>query len=462
MVETPSSPPPAPRRARTGVTALVVVVALLLAAGAAVVVVRRGGDEGPGAASPAPAAPAPSGPATPTTPPTASRADPAAVETLKSQVAAIRGLAWKRPLTVNIISPDELARRLRDFTLADREKNRDRMAGDEATLKLLDLIPDRTDYAKIIDELLAGGVLGFYDDETKELFVGGDPGDGGEIDAATRSVIVHELTHALTDQHFDYGPPTKALGDADRTEELAGYIALLEGDAELVSLLWQERHLDDREQAEALFGQAGGNPLAALRAPRYVLDALRFPYEDGLAFVSARYDAGGFAAVDAAYRRPPASTEHILHPELYEAGPAPAPPALPDLAAATGCAPVDTGVLGEFDMAKVLREHVSTARADRAAAGWNGDAFRVVRCGATLGLADRWRADTAPDAIELAQVLSDWARGWSGGNRAPDAEGRFSGPSGAGRIVRSGSRVDLVLAGDPATADRVGQALPAA
>jgi len=119
---------------------------------------------------------------------------------------------------------------------------------------------------------------------------------------------------------------------------------------------------------------------------------------------------------------------------------------------------VDTGVLGEFDMAKVLREHVSTAQADRAAAGWNGDAFRVVRCGTTLGFADRWRTDTAADATDLAAVLADWSRGWSGAGRAPDAEGRFSGPSGAGRIVRSGSRVDLVLAGDAATADRVGRA----
>lgn len=454
MIDPPSPTSPSRRRGPlTLVIALAVVVALLLAAGAGVVAARRPSDGEPAAAVP-PTTGVPE--ADPTTPP---GTEPAAIETLKTQVAAIRGLAWKRPLAVEIVSQDELTRRVRELTLEDRAEHRDRIAGDEATLKLLDLIPDRTDYAETLDDLLAGGVLGFYDDETKELVVGGDP--GGDLDPAVRSVIVHELTHALTDQHFDYGPPTKALDDANRTEELAGYVGLLEGDAELVTQLWQERHLSGREQAEVLLGQTGGDPLAALRAPRYVLDALRFPYVDGLGFVDHRYQAGGFAAVDAAYRRPPDSTEHILHPELYEAGPAPAPPALPDLAAATGCGAVDAGALGEFDMAKVLREHVSTAQAERAAAGWNGDAFAVVRCGSTLGLADRWRTDTAADATDLARVLADWARGWSGSDRAPDAEGRFSGPSGAGRIVRSGSRVDLVLAGDAATADRVGRAVPA-
>ena len=452
MVETLT---PSPTRQTTPVViALTVVVALLLAVGAGVVASRGGSDSRPTpAAVPDTVAPDPA--------PTAPTGDqPAAVEELKAQVAAIRGLPWKRPLAVDIVSEDELARRVRELNLEEQEKNRDRIAGDEATLKLLDLIPDRTDYAQTVDELLAGGVLGFYDDETKELVVGGDP--EGDLEPATRSVIVHELTHALTDQHFDFGPPTTALDDANRTEELAAYVALIEGDAELVSDLWQQRHLSGREQAEALFGQLGGNPLALLGVPRYLLDALRFPYEDGLDFVRHRYEAGGFAAVDAAYRRPPVSTEHILHPELYEAQPAPDAPALPDLAAATGCAAVDAGVLGEFDMAKVLREHVGTAKAERAAAGWNGDAFGVVRCGSTNGLADRWSADTASDATELAQVLAEWSRGWSRSTGPPDAEGRFSGPAGAGRIVRSGSRVDLVLAGDVATADRVARALPAA
>ena len=450
---------PEPLRGRRVPVALVVVVAVLVLAGAGVVAVRQGDDAGSPAPPPTTGAEPPA-PSTTTTPGASlSARQEATVEALKAQVSAIRGLSWTRPLRIEVVSGDELARRVREHTREEQEEDRARLAGDEATMKLLGLIPDDIDYAKTLDDLFAGGVLGFYDDETKELVVGGDPDE--DLDVATRSVMVHELTHALTDQHFDYGPPTKALDDANRTEELAGYLALLEGDAELVAELWAERHLSPRDQVEAFFGQAAGDPLAVLRAPDYLVDALQFPYEDGLDFVRSRYDAGGFAAVDAAYRRPPTSTEHVLHPELYDAGQGSSPPALPDLAAATGCSAVDTGALGEFDMAKVLGEHVSTAQADRAAAGWNGDVFGVVRCGSALGLADRWRTDGPGDADELVRALRDWAAGWSGSGQPVDAGGRFSGPSGAGRIVRAGTGVDLVLADDPSTADRVARVLPA-
>jgi len=454
----PSSPQPSRRRG--ALVALTVALAVLLTAAAGLVAVRQAGDDNAAQSSAAPTSTAPARPESPSTTagPGLTPEQAATVETLKAQVSAIRGLAWRRALDVEIVSEEELARRVREYTETEREENRDRLAGDEATLKLLGLIPDRADYADIIDDLLSGGVLGFYDDETKELVVAGEPGE--DLDAATRSVMAHELTHALTDQHFDYGPPTKALEDANKTEELAGYVALLEGDAELVASLWAERHLSERQRKEAS-GQSGGNPLAGLLAPSYVLDALRFPYEDGLAFVERQYDAGGFAAVDAAYRRPPTSTEHILHPELYASWQVPDPPTLPDLAAATGCSAVDGGALGEFDMAKVLGEHVRTARADVAAAGWNGDTFAVVRCGSALALADRWRTDGPTDAGELLQALSDWARGWSGSSRAVDADGRFTGPSGAGRVARAGNAIEIVLAEDPATADRLSRALPA-
>ena len=381
------------------------------------------------------------------------------VEEIKGQVAAIRGLAWKGPVPVRVLTKDQLGERVRALNAEEVAENRDELTADESILKLLQLIDKDADYVKTIDAILAGGVLGFYDDEAKELFVGG--GGSASLDPATRATLAHELTHALTDQHFDFGTRTKALDDQDRTEEVAAFAALIEGDAELVAGLWQERHLSDRERREAT---AGGSADAGVyaKAPQYLLESLFFPYQDGLTFVRARHRAGGFAEVDNAYRNPPTSTEHILHPETYASGQTWAPPPLPDLAAATGCGQVDTGTLGEFDMAQILAREISGTDARNAAAGWNGDAFGVVRCGAALGLADRWQTDDPATAGRLTDALSRWARGWSGASRAPDAEGRFTGPSGSGRVVRNGARVDLVLADDVATADRLARALLAA
>ena len=380
------------------------------------------------------------------------------VEEVKAQVAAIRGLAWKGQLPVKVVTKDQLSARVRELNAEEIAENRDELTIDESVLKLLQLIPKDLDYAKTYDEILAGGVLGFYDDEAKELFVGG--GGSGPLDAATRSVLAHELTHALTDQHFDFGSRTKKLDDENRTEEAAAFIALIEGDAELVRILWEERHLSDSERLQAAIGGTADGG-AYDKAPRYLLESLFFPYQDGLAFVRSRHRAGGFAEVDNTYAKPPTSTEHILHPETYAAGQGWSRPPLPDLAAATGCGRVDTGTLGEFDMAQLLAGHISRGEARGAAAGWNGDAYGVVRCGAALGLADRWQTDNPGDAGRLADALTRWARGWSGSSRAPDAQGRFSGPAGSGRVVRHSGGVDLVLADDVATADRLVGALTA-
>ncbi|MDQ2825413.1 MAG: hypothetical protein M3Y04_00350, partial [Actinomycetota bacterium] len=368
------------------------------------------------------------------------------VDQVKAQVSAIRGLAWKLDLPVKVLSKADLAQKIRDLDAEQIGKTRDAMTADETVLKLLQLIPRNVDYVKTLDTLFAGAVLGFYDDETKELYVGGS-GAAGTIDVATRSVLAHELTHALTDQQFDFGTATRALDDQHRSEESAAYSAVIEGDAELVRTMWEQQHLTASERAEAARGGSDDSGTYD-KVPPYLVHSLRFPYDQGLAFVRARFQAGGFAEVDNAYRKPPVSTEQILHPELYAANQGSTPPPMPDLAAATGCGKVESGTLGEFDMSEVLGRQLNATDARRAAAGWNGDGYGVVRCGAAVGLADRWQTDTPADAARLVDALARWSRGWSGSSRAPDAAGRFSGPNGSGRVSQTSGRVELVLADD--------------
>lgn len=447
------APPKSPSSENTKVTValLVSLVAVLIVAGIGIATIRDTTENVREALSSTTIAPAGRGS---TTLPPANNLTPEqsrVVEEMKAQVAAIRGLEWKAALPVRFLTKDQLSQRVREINAEEMAEHRDELAADEAVVKLLGLIDKNVDYAKTIDTLLAGGVLGFYDHKAKELFVGAE---SGPLPPAVKVTLAHELTHALTDQHFDFGNRQKVLDDEDRTEETFAFSALIEGDAELVAGMWQERHLNARERAEAASGGSADASVYA-RAPRYLLESLFFPYQSGVDFARSRHRAGGFAEVDNAYRKPPTSTEHILHPETYAAGQTWSPPPLPDVAAATGCSSVDSGTLGEFDMVQMLASEISRTDANNAAAGWNGDAFRVVRCGAALGLADRWQTDNEAAAGRLADALNRWARGWSGSNRAADAEGRISGPTGSARVVRNGARVDLILADDVATADRV-------
>ena len=445
---------------KTTLGVLVALVVVLIAAGIGIATIRDARETVEKAVSTTTTTltPAAGGSTVPDTTP-ASDLTPAqskVVEEIKGQVASIRGLAWKGSLPVKVVSKDALAQRVRKLNAEEIAENREELTADESVLKLLKLLEKDVDYAKTIDTILAGGVLGFYDDEVKELYVGGA---GDNLDPATRATLAHELTHALTDQHFDFGTRTKALDDQQKTEELAAFSALIEGDAELVATLWQQQHLTARERQQAASGATAEALNAYARAPRYLLESLFFPYTSGLTFVESRHKAGGFAEVDKAYRNPPTSTEHILHPETYASGQTWSPPALPDLAATTGCSAVDTGTLGEFDMIQILSGELASNDAKSAAAGWNGDAYGAVRCGTALGLADRWQTDNPSEAGRLADALGRWARGWSGSTRAADAEGRVTGPAGSARVVRNGARVDIILADDLATADRLAGAL---
>jgi hypothetical protein len=455
---------------------LTIVVVLLVAAGLVAVAVRdagdRAGDRAGGGAvvgtpptgagtDPAtpPPTPPPTGPATPPAPTTTVAEVPEryrqAFRDLQDQVAALRGLAWKAPLNLRVVPRAQLAQEVR--RVLERDADPEKEAADEATLKILGLIPRDLDYPALIEDLLAEQVLGFYDPDTKELFVGGGD-ESGRLDPHTRFVIAHEMVHALTDQHFDFGARMEALEDADRFDELAAMSALIEGDATVSQYAWADANLSETEALAALFGGGGGSDVFS-RTPQYIRRALLFPYQAGEEFVTRLHRQGGFAAVDGAYRDPPVSTEQILHPELYPvATPAPPPP-LPDLAAATGCRALRTSALGEFDTGEVLDQHLGNDESAAAAAGWNGDAYTVLRCGTALALVNRWQGDAGSDATELSAALARWARPWSGSPTAPGADGRFSGPRGAGRVVRTGPVVELVLADDIGTLQRVLAAL---
>ena len=423
---------------------------VLLIGGAAAVAVARAVDGDSDTLPPSTTSAAPT-----TVAPDVDSPEAAEVERIRAQVSAIRGLEWEEPLPLRVVTPEELSRRVREKAVEGFEEDPAELAASETLLKLLGLIPDDLDYRRTLEDLLAGAVVGFYDDETKEMFVRDEPAAG--LSPATKATVAHELTHALADQHFEIGRRSRELDDSNRTEELAALSAVSEGDAELVSRIFAQRHLTEEERAAA--GASQGDASVYANVPRYLLRALLFPYVQGFSFVEALHRSGGFGAVDSAYRRAPTSTEHILHPDSYLAGEEWTSPSLPDVPQAAGCQRLEVGAVGEFDTAQILDEQLTAADSERAAAGWDGDSFVLVRCGTAAGVVDRWQAESDADAVELEQALRRWAAGWAASARPAGGDGRFAGTGGAGSVRRTGRVVDLVLADDAATVDRLVSAL---
>ncbi|MDW8185354.1 MAG: hypothetical protein RMM07_08875, partial [Anaerolineae bacterium] len=164
------------------------------------------------------------------------------------------------------------------------------------------------------------------------------------------------------------------------------------------------------------------------RAPRVIQEELLFPYDAGFTFVQALYERGGWEAINAAFRDPPASTEQILHPEKFFRRERPIRVTLPPLTdtLGSGWQLVDENVLGEFFLRVYLEERLPASQAEEAAAGWGGDRYAVYVNEAAgqdlLTLAVAW--DDEAEAQEFVDAYRAYATARYGGGPAREAQGQ--------------------------------------
>ena len=158
---------------------------------------------------------------------------------------------------------------------------------------------------------------------------------------------------------------------------------------------------------------------------------------------------GGWAGVNAYFKKMPTSTEQILHPEKYTAGEAPVTVAMPsDLAArlGTGWTVPFQDTFGELQFGIWLRgAGVATATATAAAAGWGGDRLAVMEGpNGTWAVAMQTVWDTDADAAEFEAAATTALAKAGPAHVLPGAGGKT-------RWV--------VVAGDTATLSRVANVL---
>ena len=250
------------------------------------------------------------------------------------------------------------------------------------------------------------GLLGFYDPASKRIVV------RSELPAPLlHRVVVHELTHALDDQHF----PLENIPLDLRTEESRSLQALLEGDAGRIDSLFRDQ-LPPGDRAAADGEVEGPSGIPASTGP--FLEMLAFPYVSGPAFARALVARGGTAALDEAFRSRPTTSEEILHPDRFpQAGPSlTAPPAAPD-------GPLlGMGVLGELGLRLVLGETLDPAGAARAADGWGDDNYVTWSDKERTCVRVNLRMDTPSDTREARDALRLWATKHPGTDIRPIGE----------------------------------------
>ena len=355
------------------------------------------------------------------------------VEALLDQAEKYRGLEAKETVPSGIVDDPALKKKVIESFQTDLPPERLRPV--EVALKAFGLVPESLDLLKFFPDLLTSQVAGFYDPEKHYLALVQRDGKVLSTDLpeetarkAEEAVLVHELTHALQDQHFKL--ETFASGQPLDDTDVAK-VALIEGDATLVMMdFFAEASLasmpgaeeimdsflsDPRELLKSTPGVPGAAELAS--APAWFQDTLLFSYFEGFKFSLSARRKGGQALLDHAFTQdPPRSSEQILHPEKWHTrrdDPVVLP--WPDLSGALpGWTKAVEAQLGELTIRTLLRGALKKdERAVQAAAGWGGDRFAVYQKGSERLLAWVTEWDTEADAREFQSAAKDLGRGWA-------------------------------------------------
>jgi hypothetical protein len=286
-------------------------------------------------------------------------------------------------------APIRLARRSREdleaFLSAElgRQLPEARMEAIVRTYARLGLVPDTIDLGPLLRSLLLEQVVGYYDPARDTLYVVDRVAD---IDV--EPVLVHEIVHALQDQYVDLDSLMQANLEANDRGTAAQ--SALEGHATFAMLEWQLEQLTgtdaDLTDLPGLKGLLGDDPLAAagigmpvLNAiPAVIRESLLFPYLGGVVFVQEYWQSVG--RVPPLGTRMPVSTEQVIHPQKFLEGSIDAPTKVRfEHGVPAGWALVYSDDLGELETRIFLREFLPERdAADGAAAGWDGDRFRLL------------------------------------------------------------------------------------
>jgi hypothetical protein len=316
------------------------------------------------------------------------------------------GLKFKRPPKVEARSKEQVrAFLLRKF---DEETPADELKGEESAYKLLGLLPDSLDLRKFLIAVLTEQVIGYYDPTAKVLYV-----VNGTDEKTVSITITHELVHALQDQYINLDSLQKATTDNDK---LTAAQAVIEGQAQFEQLSIMvggssniALRVGGRDRIRELIRENMSAMPVFATAPMVIQESLLFPYLSGADFVQRFKDRMGKVSP---LTNIPRSTEQILHTNAYF-GPKPDEPSVITLPAPRGATKVYENDMGEFGARLFIFQHVKDeGTAARAAVGWDGDRYVVVKSAAGQGIvwASVWDSTLEAAAFSDAMIRATTKR----------------------------------------------------
>ncbi|HUE00068.1 MAG TPA: hypothetical protein VMR62_10895 [Bryobacteraceae bacterium] len=288
----------------------------------------------------------------------------------------ITGFRIKHRVPAEIITRDKvkafLEERMKEATSPEE------IRVEELTLKKFGLVPQDFDLAKNTVDLLTEQAAAFYDFHRKRMYI------TDWTPSATREpALVHELGHALADQNVNLGKFIKQGQKSD--DGSLARLAVMEGQASWLMAEYLARKMGQslatspvllETMAHTIETGAGDFPVFESQ-PLYLRKTLVFPYSEGMLFQNAVYERMKQQSFEEVFRRPPVSTQQILHPDAYFAAVEPAHPGLPPVPDSHGYKRIAEGNVGELDHSILLEQYAGPDDAKAVSPHWRGGAYAL-------------------------------------------------------------------------------------
>lgn len=238
--------------------------------------------------------------------------DAGVVDGLIAVTEELREHTLSEPIDVRVLDATAMADEVEERFAGRADP--ERIDLDTRVLTALGAIPAGADLADLRVVAFAEQVSGLHAGGDSLILLRAE--DPGALSPLERTVLVHELEHAVTFQQL--ARPGEHRDNGEHSDQRRASVAVVEGSATLVMLQFARSVLDPAERValrEELLERAHEDALAGYTP--YLLSELRFPYTEGLQFICERWLAGGWEAVDAVYTDPPDSSVEILFPDRY-------------------------------------------------------------------------------------------------------------------------------------------------
>ena len=334
------------------------------------------------------------------------------VVALVQYVERERGFTFEHPVHIDFLTPSEYSERTRaDEDSLKAEDVQDIEQG-EALLRAMGLITNEVDLLDSANELNDTATLAYYDSLEERVTV-----RGTELAPDVRATLVHELTHALQDQHFDLD---RLDEDDEATDgQFMAFRALVEGDADRIEAGYIESLGEEDQEALAVGADEARSELEEEGSAPALAALFATPYILGDTFVHL-LDTVEHAKIDEAFLDPPTTEEHLLDPFTYLDGDQARAVATPGT---DGFEVLEEGDFGAAALLVVLAERIDLRQALAAVTGWGGDAYAVFERDGRMCARVRVSGDTPGDSDQLDAALRDWAAGAPSGTASATRTG---------------------------------------